>query len=113
MSNAVTNNIRAAAIAAVFQDAVTQGLLEAGLEVVTEASVRAPKDTGELSRSGKAEMENPETVKISFGNDLPDIRAVAQEYGTIFQPAQPYLTPAIRDVDVAAIITRTIIKKIS
>ncbi len=89
------------------------GLLEAGQEIVALASVLAPKDTGELSRSGKAEMTDPHTVEVSFGNDIQDLRAVIQEYGSIFQPAQPYLTPAIRTVDVEFFITSAIRSKLT
>ncbi len=83
--------------------AIGDGLEGAGKEIVALASVLAPKDTGALSRSGKVERNGSEIV-VSFGNDLPDIRAVVMEYGGVFVAAQPFLLPAIRTVDVAFFI---------
>lgn len=77
-----------------------EALLQAGKDIVNLASQLAPKDSGDLSRSGKAELKGSRTVDISFGNDLPDNRAQAQEYGTFDMPAQPYLTPALRAIDI-------------
>lgn len=91
-------------------EAVSSGLLAGGEDTVELASQLAPKDTGELSDSGKAELKDIYTVEISFGNDLPDNRAVAQEYGTVFQPAQPYLTPAVKEIDFAAYIIDRLFK---
>lgn len=61
----------------------------------------APEDTGDLKaskqvRPGKAQG----TWEVSFGEGLPDVRALAQEYGTQEQPAQPYLHPALKEIDV-------------
>lgn len=81
------------------EEAFNQGLLIAGQEIVALAGVLAPVDTGELARSGKAEITD-EGVEVSFGNEIEDARAVVQEFGSVFQPAQPYLFPAIRNVDV-------------
>jgi hypothetical protein len=78
----------------------TEGLLEGAKDIVDLASQLAPKDTGELSRSGKAEVIGKGKVEVSFGNGLSDDRALSQEFGTVFQPAQPYLFPAIRSVDI-------------
>lgn len=80
--------------------AMNRGLLSAGKEVVALASVLAPKDSGELSRSGKAETIGNGEVEVSFGNDIKDIRAIVQEYGGIFTPARPYLFPALRTVNI-------------
>lgn len=77
------------------------GALKQGAEdIVKLASELAPKDTEALSQSGRVEQISDRVVLISFGNDLPDDRALAQEYGTYEMPAQPYLTPALRAVDV-------------
>lgn len=89
--------------------AMNQGLLEAGEEIKALASVLAPKDTGELSRSGKVE-QTADGVVVSFGNDIDDARAVVQEYGSIFQAAQPYLLPAARAVDVTFFIADALAK---
>lgn len=77
-------------------DALEQG----ANDVVQLASELAPEDTGALKQSGKTRIVNKHTVQITFGEDLPDARAIAQEYGTHIMPAQPYLTPALRAVDV-------------
>lgn len=63
------------------------------------ASQLAPRDSGDLSESGRVDGEDGHYI-VSFGNDLPDIRAVVQEYGSIYQEAQPYLTPAAQNIDV-------------
>lgn len=78
----------------------TEGLLEGAKDIVKLASELAPKDTGDLSDSGEAHISGNGKVELSFGNGLPDDRAIAQEYGTVFMPAQPYLLPAIREVDI-------------
>lgn len=78
----------------------TEGLLRAGDDIVSLASQLAPEDTGQLKLSGKAEVIEDGKVAVSFGNDLPDNRAIAQEYGTYDMPAQPYLWPAIRQIDI-------------
>ena len=44
--------------------------------------------------------EEPGSWIVSFGEDLPDERAIYQEYGTIDSPAQPYLAPAVEEIDV-------------
>lgn len=80
------------------------GLEAAGNEIIQKAANNAPKDTGALSRSGKSERLSPLEVEVSMGNDLPDERAVAQEFGTVFQSAQPYFYPAVNDTDVEGII---------
>lgn len=80
------------------------GALKQGADdIVKVASELAPVGDGRgghLNESGQAEIVDARTVEISFGNGLPDDRAPAQEYGTIFMPAQPYLTVAMREVDV-------------
>jgi hypothetical protein len=55
---------------------------------------------GHLNTTGKVIPINKHTVNITFGEGLPDERAIAQEYGTVFMPAQPYITPALNSVDV-------------
>lgn len=76
-----------------------EGLLEAGKDIVSIASQLAPRESGDLANSGEAHIEGNKVV-VSFGEGLPDGRAIAQEYGTIFMPAQPYLIPAIKNTDI-------------
>lgn len=86
---------------------IKQGLLPAlvlGAEDVKNTAAQlAPVGDGRgghLNESGKVAVVNNHTVSITFGEGLPDERAIAQEYGTVFMPAQPYVTPALRSVDV-------------
>jgi len=87
------------------------GLVAAGKDIIDLASQLAPKDSTDLSKSGKLEMKEGK-VFISFGNDLPDARAPAQEFGTVEMPAQPYLLPAVRNIDIAAHIAQAIIRRL-
>lgn len=78
----------------------TAGLKQAGEDIVNLASQLAPKDTGALSQSGEVRVIDQNTVEVSFGNDLPDERAIAQEFGSPYTPAQPYFYPAIKEIDI-------------
>lgn len=92
---------------------VPDALLRGGQDVVDLASQLAPVGDGRgghLKDSGKAELTGNRTVNISFGNGLPDERAQAQEYGTVFMPAQPYLTPALRAVDIMKYVKEALFK---
>lgn len=89
-----------------------EGLLVAGNHIVDLASQLAPEDTGDLKTSGKAVLIG-DAVDISFGNDLPDDRAIAQEYGTIFMPAQPYLGPALKEIDILEEVARAVRRRLS
>lgn len=86
-----------------------EGLDQVGKHIVDLASQLAPKDSGDLSLSGRSALSGT-TLEVSFGNDLPDDRAIAQEYGTIYMPAQPYLGPAIKEIDVVEEIATAIRK---
>lgn len=78
---------------------VTQGLYKAGKDLHDLARQLAPEESGQLKNSGRVKLTGPFSVEVSFGNELPDDRAVAQEYGTMYMPAQPYLTVAIKHID--------------
>lgn len=96
------------------QAAINEGLGQAATHVGDLAQQLAPVDTGELRDSKIVEQVGPSRWRVSFGRGLPDVRAVAQEYGTRTSPAQPYLTPAAEQIDedvevgkaVAALIAR-------
>ncbi len=78
-------------------------LIRGGEDVRDTAAQLAPVGDGRgghLNATGKVTAINNHTVTITFGEGLPDERAIAQEYGTVFMPAQPYLTPALNQVDV-------------
>ena len=80
--------------------AINQGIQAAAEHIGDLAQQLAPFDTGELRDSKVVEQVGPSRWRVSFGRGLPDIRAVAQEYGTRSSPAQPYLTPAAEQIDV-------------
>lgn len=82
------------------EQALSEGLLAAGEHIEDLASQLAPEDTGDLKNSGMTEQVERFTVEVSFGNNLDDNRAIAQEYGTVFAPAQPYLSPAAKEIDI-------------
>ena len=96
---------------AILQQAVREGMVEgltqAGKFIVDLASQLAPKDSGDLSQSGESHVEGT-TLVISFGNGLPDDRALAQEFGTIYMPAQPYIHPAINNIDIVEEVAKAV-----
>lgn len=81
-------------------EAINEGIFAAAEHVKTLASELAPVESGDLAASGAVRFVGTGAVEISFGNNLNDSRAVAQEYGTVFMPAQPYLGPALRSIDI-------------
>lgn len=94
------------------KEGMAEGLLIAGNYVVDLASQLAPEDSGDLKRSGKAVLIGDDSVDVSFGNDLPDDRAIAQEYGTIFMPAQPYLGPALREINITEEVAKSVRRRL-
>jgi len=88
-------------------DGMIEGLNTGGGFIVDLASQFAPEDTGELKLSGRHSVSDT-ILEVSFGNDLPDDRAIAQEFGTIFMPAQPYIYPAIKEIDIVQVIADAI-----
>lgn len=99
-----------AKIKASIPGAIRNGLLAGGNEAVTIASNNAPVETGALSNSGRVEVNSDTSVTISFGNGLPDERAPAQEFGTIFTEAQPFIRPAIKQTKFEEHLARSINK---
>jgi hypothetical protein len=92
-------------------DGLIEGLEQAGKHIVDLASQLAPKDSGDLSESGDSFVEDT-TLVVSFGNGLPDERALAQEFGTIYFPAQPYLYPAIANIDIVEEVAKAVRSKL-
>lgn len=93
-------------------DALAEGLQDAGEMIKDLASELAPKETGDLSTSGKSELIDSHTVEISFGNDLSDARAIAQEFGTYNMAAQPFLGPAANTIDVVLEVAKALEKRL-
>jgi hypothetical protein len=94
------------------KEGTIEGLNIAGDHIIDLASQLAPEDTGELKLSGGKQVVG-DTLTVSFGNGLPDDRAIAQEYGTIFMPPQPYLGPAVANIDIVQDMADAIISKLN
>lgn len=92
-------------------ESIDEGLAQAGKYIVDLASQLAPEDTGELKGSGESEVSN-HVLYVSFGNGLPDDRALAQEYGTVYMPAQPYLHPALKEIDITAEVATSLRRRL-
>lgn len=71
---------------------------ETAEDVADLAQQLAPEETGALKGS-KAVYKEGDAWHASFGRDLPDGRAIYQEFGTDVMAAQPYMTPAFRNID--------------
>lgn len=95
---------------------MNDGLLEAVEAITEKARKDAPKETGALKASGRyielPNTSNALTYEIRFGDDLPDARAVFQEFGTKRHDPKPYLYPAVRQIKIAGIVSKAIKKKI-
>ncbi len=86
--------------------------LKAAIEALfKEADSRVPELTGALRRSGKTEVSEDE-ASLTYGesDEFDDERAVAREFGTVFQRATPYITPALQNVNITAIMAEHILK---
>jgi hypothetical protein len=94
-------------------DGMRDGLKLAGEHIVDLASQFAPEDEGLLKESGESKVVGDLQLEVSFGNGLPDDRAIAQEYGTIYMPAQPYLGPAIKNINIAEDMATAIRRKLT
>ena len=92
-------------------DGTVEGLAQVGKHIVNLASQLAPEDTGLLKESGDYDV-NGTVLTVSFGNGLPDDRAIAQEYGTIYMAAQPYLGPAVAEIDIVEEIASAIRRRL-
>jgi hypothetical protein len=99
------------AVGRAVRSSITQGLLDAGQHIHDLAQQLAPEETGDLKNSGDIQILNDYMVEISFGNGLPDDRAPANELGTVFSPAQPFLIPAVMQVNIAQEIAKYLINK--
>jgi hypothetical protein len=93
-------------IAALPQD-IDDGLKQGAEYIGDLAQQLAPEDSGDLKASKSVDPGEKGYV-VSFGEGLPDIRAVVQEFGSVNQDAQPYLTPAKEAIDVAAEVAKRI-----
>lgn len=96
MSVEYRSNLRL--IAGQIERELAAALHETADDIADLAQQLAPEDTGALKASKDVRPDGDGWI-VSFGRGLPDIRAIAQEYGTEHSPAQPYLTPAVAQID--------------
>jgi len=86
--------------------AIDRGVERAATFVADLASQLAPFDADATHKHLNESIEvqgqpGSHRRKVVAGVGLSDARAPAQEYGTVDSPAQPYLTPAAEQIDVA------------
>ena len=106
-AEAIVNLQRFANFKQAVEDGMNAGLEQAGKYIVQLASELAPEETGALKGSGESYVSGM-TLEVTFGNGLPDDRALAQEYGTIYAPAQPYLSVAVKEIDIVEEMAKAI-----
>lgn len=76
--------------------AIGEGALDLGVLI----EQLAPRDTGDLAGSvDVVPGDRPGTFEVRVGDGLPDERAAAQEFGTIYQDPQPYIGPSVDAID--------------
>lgn len=83
--------------------AIDRGVKRAAEFVADLAQQLAPEQTGALKASVRVRPgPEPGVYLVTFGGgDTGVDYATFVEYGTHASPAQPYLTPALREIDVA------------
>jgi len=96
MSVTYKSNLRL--IAAQLEHELSEALRETADDIGDLAQQFAPELSGDLKASKQVKQQGDDWI-VSFGRELPDIRAIVQEYGSESQPAQPYLTPAVEAID--------------
>ena len=94
---------RLKAIADATPEAMKKALLQTGADILDVAKQLVPVDTSSLKTSGGVVPVSSSTIHVGFGgpgvyfeNREPSEYAQHVEYGTVNQPAQPYLRPAFR-----------------
>jgi len=98
-------------VSSAIHEGMTEGITTAAKYILDLATQLAPEDQGDLKRSGEIGGSGTD-ITISFGNGLPDDRAVAQEYGTIYMPAQPYLSVAVKEIDVLQVVADAVRRRL-
>lgn len=108
----------------IIQDATPDALIEGAEELIKAAAAKAPKRSGDLSRSGyvsgkskstyrnlktnRRETKPPDAQTIVAG--FADFKAAWYELGNARQAARPYLRPALDELKDS--IGATIVEKI-
>lgn len=85
-------------------DEIDAGVEQAAEYVADLERQLAPYDAAETHKHLNESIEvqgEPGSLRreVVAGVGLPDVRAIVQEYGSIYQEAQPYATPAAKAVD--------------
>jgi len=75
---------------------LAEALNRKALKIVREAKQNAPVDTGRLRSSITADLAKANNLQVRVGTNVEYADDV--EFGTVNQPAQPYLRPAVRKV---------------
>lgn len=84
---------------------IVAGLGDGAQAIGDLAQQLAPEDQGDLKASKQVAPDGDGWL-VSFGDGLPDIRAVVQEFGSINQAPNAYLTPAAASIDVTAEVAK-------
>lgn len=92
--------------------AIDEGLGEGAGLVADLASQLAPRDTGALAASIQV-RKTEKGYEVVAGVGLPDIRAIVQETGSIYQEPQPYLAPAAKDIDIEQAVAGAIRRRLA
>ena len=79
-----------------------KALVEAGVQL---AKRKAPVDTGRLRDSISGHIEQMMEVVVLYIQTDVDY-AIHQEFGTVYQNAQPFLRPALKELE-SSIVKRT------
>ncbi len=83
-------------------------MLQTAQDIFEISQQLVPVDTGALKQSGGVDVVSSHEVNIGYGAGLPRYEhgthgeqsyANAQEFGTMHQPAQPYLIPAFAQAE--------------
>lgn len=92
------------AFAAEFLDLIDAGLEDGAGMIADLATQLAPEDEGDLKASINKRRGDEGSWEVIAGEGLPDIRAIVQETGSIYQDPQPYMEPAANAIDVEALV---------
>jgi HK97 gp10 family phage protein len=86
---------RSQAVVAAFGAALRAGLEKSALDIGILAEQLVPVDTGRLKATITPEVnEATLTASVTAGDSLDPNYGVFQEYGTVHQSPQPFMTPA-------------------
>lgn len=92
------------------ESAIDRGVFNAAVAIEDLATQLAPVDTGALQASGQVRPNSPDgsmTYQVVFGGGDVDY-AVYVEQGTDTNPAQPYLEPALNQINIKAEVQASI-----